>query len=125
MRGHGRSVRALSPGALWLLLAAAARAGEGETRAFTICVDGTGRPAAELRERTLSWLDATAGRALAGRLQRVGPARLIVSGQTIDCTHYRVTGQAQADLWYDARDRLVRQETLEDGHRTVLVLKEL
>lgn len=82
-------------------------------------------PSADLRDQPLTLLDTDTGNALAARLQVVGPARLIVSGQTIDCTHYRVTGQAEADLWYDTQDRLVRQETLEDGHRTILVLKEL
>ena len=82
-------------------------------------------PPAKLRDQPLTLLDTDTGQALAARLQVVGPARMIVAGQTIDVTHYRVTGQAEADLWYDAQDRLVRQETLEDGHRTILVLREL
>src|SRR3954465_14781028 len=48
MRGHGRSVRALLRGALWLPPAAAGRAGEAETRAFTILVDGKAAGACRL-----------------------------------------------------------------------------
>ena len=82
-------------------------------------------PAAELRGQPLTLLDIDTGRTLAARFKTIGPARLIVFGQAIDCTHYRVTGQTEADLWYDAQERPVRQETVEDGHRTILILKEV
>jgi hypothetical protein len=31
-----------------------------------------------------------------------------------------VRGGVQVDVWYDQNERLVHQESLEDGHRTVL-----
>ena len=40
MRGYCPSIGALLAGALWLTLNGAGRAGEAETRAFTILVDG-------------------------------------------------------------------------------------
>ncbi len=46
-----------------------------------------------------------------------------VSGKPHRCQHFRVTGEnLLVDLWYDSDGRLVRQESMEDGHRTVLDL---
>ncbi len=70
-------------------------------------------------------LDADTGTVRAGRLEAVGPARLTVAGRPAEATRYRVVGPAPADVWYDARGRLVRQETVEDGHKTVLELREI
>jgi hypothetical protein len=36
--------------------------------------------------------------------------------------HYKLTGKVNVDLWYDGSDRLVRQEWVESGHKTVLEL---
>jgi hypothetical protein len=82
-------------------------------------------PPTERRGRPLTLLDVDTGQSLAARLDAVGPARLTVAGRPLDCTRYRVTGQAQAELWFDAQDRLVRQETIEDGHKTVLELRDV
>jgi hypothetical protein len=75
--------------------------------------------------QSLTLLDVDTGKPLTARLDEVGPARLTAAGRPLDCTRYRVTGQAQAELWFDARGRLVREETVEDGHKTVLELKGL
>jgi hypothetical protein len=45
-----------------------------------------------------------------------------VAGANVQCAHWRVAGGAQVDLWYDGFDRLVREESLEDGHKTLLEL---
>jgi Family of unknown function (DUF6134) len=82
-------------------------------------------PAALRAGQPLPLLDVDTGRALTARLVPVGPERLTVGGRTSDVSHYRVSGQAQAELWYDGRGRLVREETVEDGHKTVLELREL
>ena len=82
-------------------------------------------PSAEQRQQPLHLLDVDTGQSLRGRLAEVGPARVTVAGQPVECKHYRLTGQTQADLWYDAQGRLVHQVTIEDGHRTVLQLKEI
>ena len=74
------------------------------------------------RNRPLALLDADTARDIQGTLRRVGTERLKVAGQTRDCPHYRLTGDVRVDLWYDDEDRLVRQESVEDGHRTVLEL---
>jgi hypothetical protein len=82
-------------------------------------------PPAERRDQPLTLLDVDTGKPLTARLSALGPVRLTVAGQPLEATRYRVTGQAQAELWYDAQGRLVRQETVEDGHKTVLELREV
>ena len=71
---------------------------------------------------SLSLLDVDTGKVLAVRLSLVGQAKVTIADRPMDCTHYRVSGQAQAELWFDAPGRLVREETVEDGHKTVLEL---
>jgi hypothetical protein len=82
-------------------------------------------PAPALRGVPLRLLDVDTGKTLAVRFDVLGTVRLAVAAQTIDCTQCRVSGQSQAELWYDAQRRLVRQVSVEDGHRTVLDLKEV
>jgi Family of unknown function (DUF6134) len=69
-------------------------------------------------------LDADTGRAFNGRLEFVGTEQLNVGGQNQACRHFRVTGGPNNvdELWYDAQDRLVRQEFTERNARTVLTL---
>lgn len=80
---------------------------------------------APIRPQTVPLLDSDHGRALSGTLQRVGEESLMVAGKKMACTHYRITGDVQVDLWYDAGHRLVRQQSLEDGHKTLLHLMRL
>jgi hypothetical protein len=86
-------------------------------------------PGGDARGRPLTLLDADTGRELNGQLQYLGTNMFFVGGQRQNCSHYRLTGKevltrkdVMVDLWYDAQERLVRQEFLEDGHRTVLEL---
>jgi hypothetical protein len=81
-------------------------------------------PAAKV-DQTVVLLDADTGEAQPARIDSVDPARLTVAGTAIDCTRLHVAGSTPADLWYDARGRLVGQETVEDGHKTVLMLREI
>jgi len=79
-------------------------------------------PAAQYRNRALTLLDADTGREIAGHLQYVGESEVTVGGQPQDCVHYRVTGDTKLELWFDAQERLVRQESEEQGHATVIQL---
>lgn len=67
-------------------------------------------------------LDCDTGKDLHGTVQYIGTQQLTVAGQTQNCPHYRVTGDVQVDVWYDAQQRLVREVSLDDGHRIVLEL---
>jgi hypothetical protein len=83
-------------------------------------------PEAAARGTELPLLDADSGKDLRGALQYVGESQVPVAGQLQNCTHYRVTGkEVQVDLWYDAQERLVRQEWVEQKSRIVLQLSQV
>jgi hypothetical protein len=74
------------------------------------------------RHGALAIVDADNGRPLQGRLQHIATVQMTVAGQPQHVNHYRLTGSVQVELWYDGNERLVRQEWVEDGHRTLLEL---
>jgi hypothetical protein len=80
-------------------------------------------PDAKFRNHAVPLLDADTGRDINATLQCVGDEAIRVGAQALPCVHYRVTGDGlEVDAWYDAQEHLVRQESVEDGHRTVLDL---
>jgi Domain of unknown function (DUF6134) len=71
----------------------------------------------------LTLLEADTGRILHGRWQAIGKESFRVGGYVQTCSHFALsTDRSHADLWYDGEDRLVREDSVEDGHRTVLSL---
>ena len=82
-------------------------------------------PGAAVRKGELALIDADTGRLMTAKMELVANEKLTIVGQEMACTHYRVSGGAQADLWFDAAERLVRDEWIEDGHRTVLELARI
>jgi hypothetical protein len=70
-------------------------------------------------------LDADCGRDLDARVHFVGTEQQIVEGRAQEVKHFLLSGKVQVDVWYDAAGRLVRQEWLEEGHRTKLDLKHI
>ena len=79
-------------------------------------------PDPKLRNGELPLLDADNGRELSGKLQFVANEKVKVGGQVIPLNHYRLSGKVSVDLWYDGSERLVRQEWVEQGHRTIIEL---
>lgn len=79
-------------------------------------------PDAKLRDGVIAVIDADNGRDLQGRLQFLGEAQITVAGQVQNVQHYRFNGPNRIELYYDAAQRLVRQEWVEDGHPTALEL---
>ena len=79
-------------------------------------------PDKKRREGLIALIDADTGRDLDARLNFVGAEQRGVAGQSVTLNHYRLVGKVNVDLWYDGSERLVRQEWLEDGHRTILEL---
>jgi hypothetical protein len=79
-------------------------------------------PPADVRTQKLTLLDADNGHDLHGKLEPLGTGQVVIDGQPMSCLRYRLTGSTQVDLWYDAQERLVRQEWSQDGHRVVLEL---
>jgi hypothetical protein len=70
-------------------------------------------------------LDPDSGKDSAGKLEFIENTQIVVGGKNTPCTHYRVSGAVQVELWYDGRQRLLRQDSVEEGHRTVLKLEEI
>lgn len=70
----------------------------------------------------LTILDADSGKDFEGKLTYVATEKHRVAGQEVTLNHYRLTGKLNIDLWYDGHERLVRQEWMEQGHKTIMVL---
>jgi hypothetical protein len=79
-------------------------------------------PVAAQRTGTIPLMESDNGEAFNGTIQYLGTTPLNVAGRPQNCAHYRVTCKLTVDLWYDAQDRLVRREWVEDGHRVQLEL---
>lgn len=82
-------------------------------------------PAADKVGRKIFLLDSDKGLQRAGTLERVGSKKILVAGQRIETTHYRIRGDVEADVWYDNEGRLVRQDSMESGHRMLLELSKI
>jgi hypothetical protein len=83
-------------------------------------------PNPQLVNQAVPLLDADNGKMYNGSLRKVGAARVTVAGQPVDCDHYRVEGGPYPiDLWFDKTNRLVRQDFIEQGHRTVVELDQI
>ena len=76
-----------------------------------------------IRRSTLMGCDD--GQASTGQLTSIGMERITAAGQEQTCAHYRLTRNVPYELWYDAQDRLVREEWTSNGHHTVLALVHL
>jgi hypothetical protein len=79
-------------------------------------------PEPRLRNQEIALMGCDNGQRSTGRMQYVGSERLKVAGQEQACTHYRLMRDAPYELWYDSQDRLVHEEWVSSGHRTVLDL---
>jgi hypothetical protein len=82
-------------------------------------------PDAKLRDGAIAVIDADNGRDMQGRLQFIGETQMGVAGQLQNVQHYRFNGPMRVDLYYDAAQRLVRSEWVEDGHPTALELTRI
>jgi hypothetical protein len=73
--------------------------------------------------QALTLLDVDRGKELARQLHYLGQDDVPVGGQQQKCYHFRVTGgPSPIDLWFDGQQRMVRQDFVELGHRTVVQL---
>ena len=96
-------------------------------RAGDAQASGTRRrnPGVEDRVLTIALLNSDKGEHCRGRIQRIGDEKINVEGKLHNCTRYRIGGDVQVDLWYDSLRRLVRQESVDSGHRTVMELTRM
>jgi hypothetical protein len=70
----------------------------------------------------LSFIDVDKGTVVSATSEQLGAEQVIVGSEKVSCTHYRLRGDVNADLWFDGRGRLVRQRTVEMGLPTELRL---
>jgi hypothetical protein len=83
-------------------------------------------PDSQLRNGTINLLDADTGRVLSGTMSFIQNVQLNIGGRAMRCSHYRITGPSLGvDLWFDGKDRLVRETYVEEGHRTHLELTKV
>jgi hypothetical protein len=83
-------------------------------------------PAADRRNRQLAVLDTDTGEDLPPvRLHYVGTDQKTFQGRLENFHHYRIVGKQTIDIWYDEKGRMVHQDRVEQGHRTVLQLMEI
>jgi hypothetical protein len=73
----------------------------------------------------LTLLEADKGRKLSGTLQRVGKDQLILDTKMVEATRYSLRGDVEVDLWYDSDKRLMRQHSVESGHKALLELLQI
>lgn len=83
------------------------------------------RASAKKSPHAVSLLDSDKGQQLRGEMTHVGDETITLAGKRKTCAHYRISGPVEVELWYDASRRLVRQETVESGHKTLLELTRL
>jgi hypothetical protein len=78
---------------------------------------------ARFHNKPVPLLAPDAGQERVGQLQYIGPKQLPIANQLVSCYHFRVTGAGNpVDLWFDQHHRLVRQEFVESGHKTIIQL---
>jgi hypothetical protein len=73
---------------------------------------------AVMRNQGFPILDVDTGKIWQGKLQFVGPVQVRVDGNQVNCSYYRLDTETPAELWFDGQGRLVRQVSVEEGHRT-------
>ncbi|MGH7138994.1 MAG: DUF6134 family protein [Pirellulales bacterium] len=111
---------------------------ESDTRGFRIEANGRSQTAALIDMTTNYWrppeleqhpslalMNADRGIVQTARVERLAPEPLNFGAQQITCSHYRFSGDVQAELWFDGQNRIVRQKGIEEGYPTELRLTRL
>jgi hypothetical protein len=84
-------------------------------------------PVPRFEGQVMPLIDADTGKDIQSTLQKAAGLEAVnVAGQLQNCKHYTLRGGGlEVDLWYDAQDRLVREEATESGHKTRLELARI
>lgn len=99
--------------------------GRSQTVAFIDMTTNYWRPPELRRDQSLALMNADRGIIHSARVERLAPEPLNFGSQQVTCSHYRLSGDVQADLWFDGQDRIVRQKGIEEGYPTELRLTRL
>lgn len=72
--------------------------------------------------KALTLLNVEDGQTIKADCEKVGDEVVVVGTQRVNCTHYRLKGSSETDLWFDEGRYLVLRKGLDEGHRTELRL---
>jgi hypothetical protein len=90
--------------------------------AGVITATGVRVPAADKVRDTILF-DAEDGSETAVRVEPLGACRVMLNGQAIDGSRFRLSGKdVAAEWWFDKNGRVIHQEMKWDGHKVVLEL---
>ena len=70
-------------------------------------------------------LNADKGLQMIADLELMDSEVIKIDGDSMKAKHYRLRGEVVVDVWYDDLGYLVRLESMQAGHRTILELSEL
>jgi uncharacterized protein DUF6134 len=70
-------------------------------------------------------LDSDKGRQLTADLERLESETIKVGEDSIKAKRYRMRGDVEVDVWYDKDGYIVKQHSVESGHKTSLELTEI
>jgi Family of unknown function (DUF6134) len=79
-------------------------------------------PEAAAKNPLIPVIRADLGTVVSAKFEKLGVEKVLIGRQEIRCTHYRFNAEPKVDLWFDGADRLVRQESVELGQRTIVEL---
>lgn len=104
---------------------------ESDARGFRIEANGRSRGASTIDMTTNYWrppelrpdgslalMNADRGTIHAAKVERLPNEALAFGSQQVTCSHYRLSGDVQTELWFDGQNRIVRQKGIEDGYPT-------
>ena len=83
-------------------------------------------PDPRFHNKSIPVLETDTGKEYTCQLQYVGTEMLTFINQPQSCYHFKVTGGPYpVDVWFDRYHRLVRQEFVDSGHKTIVQLVSL
>ena len=82
-------------------------------------------PQPEKAGTVMRLFDVDTGKELEGTLTKIGMETIAIGAQRKAAAHYSLRGDVKVDLWYDANHRLVRQEVIDSGHKSILQMESV
>ena len=81
---------------------------------------------ARFHNKQIGILEIDSGKEFDSELKFLGNKKLKVGSEFHDCYHFRVAAApGPVELWYDKYHRLVREEFMDSGHRTIVQLVKI
>jgi hypothetical protein len=74
------------------------------------------------QDQSLGVMNADRGTIHSIKVEHLPGEPLTIGRQQVMCSRCRLSGEVEADLWFDGQNRIVRQKSIEDGYPTELRL---